>query len=124
MVCAVPEILRIATAVAALAVAGWGLVYVIRNRPPGMSHLVGIAILEVFALALVGTAVARIVDGQRAHEMVTFIGYLAAFLIIPPAGFALARMEPSRSGSVIVMVVGLVEAILVMRLQQVWTGIG
>ncbi len=121
---AVPEILRITTAAVALAVAAWGLYGVWRNRPPQISHLIGIVVLEALAIAMVATAVARMVSGHHAHEMVTFIGYLVAFLIIPPAGLALARMEPTKWGSAIIAAAGLVEAILVVRLQQVWTGIG
>jgi hypothetical protein len=121
---AVPEILRITTAVVGLLIAAWGLYSVWRNRLPQVSHLVGIVILEILAIALVATAVVRLASGDRAHEMVTFIGYLVAFLIIPPAGLALARMEPTKWGSAIIAAAGLVEAILVVRLQQVWTGIG
>ena len=44
-------------------------------------------------------------------------------LVLPPAGFALARMEPTKWGSAIIAVLGIVEAILVVRLQQVWTGV-
>lgn len=121
---AVPEILRVATMVTALVVAAWAGLAAIRDRAPRMSHLIGVAALEILAITLVGTAVVRIVNGQRAHEMVAFVGYLAAFLVIPPAGLTLARMEPSKWGSVIIAAVGLVEAVLVVRLQQVWTGIG
>src|SRR5690348_14746324 len=94
-----------------------------RNRAPGRPLLVGVLVLEVFALALVGTALARLAAGGRAHEMATFIGYIAAFLVVPPIGLLLARAEPTRWGSLIVAVAGLVEAILVVRLQQVWTGV-
>jgi len=121
---AVPESLRIATAAVALAVAAWGLYSMWRDRPPQVSHLIGIAVVEVLAIAMVATAVAQMVSGHRTHEMVTLIGYLAAFLIIPPAGLALAWMEPTKWGSGIIAVAVLVEAILVVRLQQVWTGIG
>lgn len=123
MVCAVPEFLRIATAVVALALAAWGLYCVFRNRPPEMSHVIGVIILEILALILVGWAVVSIANGHKVAQMSTFIGYIAAFLIIPPAGLALARMEPTKSGSAIIAVLGIVEAILVVRLQQVWTGI-
>jgi drug/metabolite transporter (DMT)-like permease len=123
MVSLVPEYLRIATAVVALAVAAWALIAVVRDQPPSSAQLYGLWIIELFALALVGTAIASMVSGHRAPSMVTFIAYLVAFLVVPVAGWALARLEPSKWGSVIVAAVGIVEAILIVRLDQVWTGI-
>lgn len=118
-----PEILRVATAVVALLVGLWGLICLLRNRPPDMSHLIGVVVLEALALALVGTALANLVAGHHISQTATFIGYCGAFVVIPPAGLALARMEPTKWGSVIIAALGFVEAILVVRLQQVWTGI-
>ena len=123
MVCAVPEFLRIATAVVALLLAAWAAYLVIRNRPPRPALFAGVVVLELFAVALVITALVRTADGHKAPDPATFIGYIAAFLVLPPAGFALARMEPTKWGSAIIAVLGIVEAILVVRLQQVWTGV-
>lgn len=123
MVSLVPEILRIATAVVALIVAVAAAVAAVRNRPPSRATLIGLLIVELFALALVGAAAASMASGNRASSMTTFIGYLIAFLIVPSAGWALARLEPTRYGSVIIAVAAVVEAVLVVRLEQVWTGI-
>jgi hypothetical protein len=122
MVCAVPEILRVATAVVALLIAAWALYFVIRDRPPRAAMFVSVLVLEALAIALVVTSLIRLAGGHKAPELATFIGYIAAFLVIPPAGLALARMEPTKWGSAIIAALGLVEAILVVRLQQVWTG--
>ena len=119
-----PEFLRIATAVVGLALAAWAGYAAWRNQGPHRGHLIGAIILEIFALALTATAVVGLSDGHHNHDRATFIGYLIAFVIIPPAGVLLARLEPTRWGSVIITVVGLVEAILVVRLQQVFTGVG
>lgn len=119
-----PEFLRIATAVVGLALAAWAGYAAWRDQPPRRGQLVGTIVLELFALALTVTAVVRLSDGHHNHDLGAFIGYLFAFVIIPPAGLALARLEPTRWGSVIIAVVGLVEAILVVRLQQVFTGVG
>lgn len=119
----VPVFLRTATALVALVVAVWAGYSAVRDRAPSRWQLIGLLVVEAFAAVLVGAAVVSMVAGDRAHEMVTFIGYLVAFLIVPIAGWALARMEPTRWGSVIIAAVGIVEAILVVRLQQVWIGI-
>jgi hypothetical protein len=86
--------------------------------------MIGTGVLGLFAIALAVTALVRIAGGHRPASMVTFIGYVVAFLIIPPAGYLLARLEPTKWGSVIIAVVGLVEAILVVRLGQVFAGTG
>jgi FtsH-binding integral membrane protein len=123
MVFVVPEYLRIATAAVALGIAVWAGFAVARERAPSRSQLGGVLVVEAFAVVLVGSAVMSIASGQRSDEMITFVGYAVAFLAVPLAGWALARMEPTKWGSFIIVAVGIVEAILVVRLQQVWTGI-
>jgi hypothetical protein len=54
--------------------------------------------------------------------MPTFIGYVVASLLVLPIGAALAIMERSRWGSVIVGVASLVIAVVILRLRQVWGG--
>jgi hypothetical protein len=120
----VPVVLRAITVVLALALAAWGLAAAARGRAPGRGQLVGVVVLEVAALVLVAWAAVGLVRGHRVHEQVTLYGYLFAFLLVPPGGGVLARLEPSRWGSVIIGVTGLVEAVLVVRLQQLWSGFG
>ena len=117
-----PEILRIATAVVGLVLAAWAGYIAWRDRAPTRGLFFGTIALEVLAIALVVTAFAGV--GHRGNKSGTFIGYVVAFLIIPPAGFTLAKMEATKWGSVIIAVAGIVEAILVVRLQQVFTGVG
>ena len=121
---AVPLFLRIATAVVALALAASAGYLALRDRPPRRALVVGAGVLELLAIALVVTALFRVADGHRPSSMVTFIAYVVAFVIIPPAGYLLARLEPTKWGSVIISAVGLVEAILVVRLGQVFVGVG
>jgi ammonia channel protein AmtB len=83
-----------------------------------------VVVLEAAALAMVAWAAVGLARGHRVHETITMYGYLVAFLLVPPAGGALARLEPTRWGSLIIGVTGLVEAVLVVRLQQVWSGVG
>ena len=119
----VPLFLRSATAVVALVVALWAGYSAARDRAPSRWQLRSVLVVEAVAVVLAVWAIVSISGGRRAHDMATFIGYLVAFLIVPIAGWALARMEPSRWGSVIIAAVAVVEAILVVRLQQVWVGI-
>jgi hypothetical protein len=123
MVSSVPEFLRIATAVVALAVAAWAGLAVARDRPPTATQLIGLWVIELFAIALVATSIVNAARGHHVPSMATYVGYLVAFLAVPVAGWALARLEPTRWGSVIVTAAAVVEAILVVRLEQVWIGI-
>ena len=101
-----PEFLRIATAVVALALAAWAG-YAAWPRPAAAAAAVsiGVVVLELFATgAGRPRRWSRLADGITRHDLATFIGYLVAFLVIPPAGLPLARLEPTRWGSVIIAV--------------------
>jgi hypothetical protein len=108
------------TIILALAVAGWASVAALRNRPPDRSHLVGLAVLEVVVIALTAAALVAVAGGQRPGEPGAFWGYVATIVCLPPIAAVLARMEPTRWGSVIVLVICLVVPVLVVRLQQTW----
>jgi len=57
---------------------------------------------------------------DRPVETATFVGYLSTVVCIPPIGWLLARLEPTRWGSVILLVTALTVPVLVARLQQLW----
>ncbi|ROT32303.1 hypothetical protein [Micromonospora sp. HM5-17] len=103
-----------------LVLAVWSLVTTIRNRPPDRSHLAGLAVVELALLALAVTALVAWVGGEQPAEAGTFAGYLVTLVCLPPLAGVLARMEPTRWGSVIVTVVCLVIPVVVVRLQQTW----
>lgn len=108
------------TIVASLLVAGWALIATVRRRPPDWAQFIGLIALELIILALTVAALVAIAGGERPASTATFIGYLVTIVFLPPLGAVLARMEPTRWGSVIVMVVCLVVPVLVLRLQQTW----
>lgn len=110
--------------VAALAVALLCLVAAIRNRPPDLSQFAGVALVELVAVVLTVVAVIAMIGGDRPAEIGTFVGYLFTFLALPPVAFALARLEPTRWGSVILTVAMLVMPVLVARLNQIWEATG
>jgi hypothetical protein len=58
-------------------------------------------------------------DGSRPAETETFIGYLITTVCFVPTGWVLARMEPTRWGTLILGVACLVLPVLVLRLQQI-----
>jgi hypothetical protein len=113
-----------AVAVCALLSAGWCGIGAARGRGIGTAQVAGLALVELLVLVHVGYGIAGLARGHRPHEYATFVGYLIAFPLILPLGAVLARLEPTRWGSVIAAVACLVDAVLVLRLHQVWTGVG
>jgi hypothetical protein len=107
-----------------LTLAGWSLLATARNRPPDLLQLVGLAVLEMGLLALVVLALVAWGGGHRPGEPETFLGYVVTLVCLPPLAGVLARMEPTRWGSVIVGVVCLVIPVVIMRLQQTWEIVG
>ena len=111
--------LSVATIVAALALAIWCLARAGLNRAPSRFDLAATAALSVLVAVLVLVALAGLFDGSRPRETGTFIGYLITTIAFAPAGLVLARMEPTRWGSLILGVACLVLPVLVLRLQQI-----
>lgn len=112
--------LATATIILSLLAAGWALFAALRGRPPGASHMIALAVVEVAILALVVAAAVAVAGGERPDEPGTFWGYVLTILCLPPLAAVLARMEPTRWGSAIVTVICLVVPVLVLRLQQTW----
>jgi hypothetical protein len=70
---------------------------------------------------LVGLVVAKIAGGGRpAGGLATLIGYLIATPVIPVAAGFWGLLERSRWGPAVIAVAGLVVAVLIVRLHQIW----
>lgn len=96
-----------------------GITALLRRGP----HRLALAMIAVVEVLLVGQAVVAVVassSGETADEPTLFFAYFVAVVLILPAAWLLARTEPNRSGSLILVVGGLVLAVLVVRLQQLW----
>jgi hypothetical protein len=119
-----PQPLGTAVIVAALALAGWCLVTTVRNRAISSYHWSGLGIVQALVVVETGFGVVHLVRGAHPHEYVTFIGYLIVLFLILPVAMLLARLEPTRWGALIVTVAALVVPVLVVRINQLWTGVG
>lgn len=98
----------------------WALVAAVRDRAPDRLQLIGLALVEVALVVLLVAAAIAVAGGDRPASSVTFLGYVVTVLCLPPLGALLARLEPTRWGSVIVLVVCLTVPVLVLRLHQTW----
>jgi hypothetical protein len=112
--------LAIAIIIGSLLVAAWCFVAARRDRWIDRSHLAGLILVEVAVVAQAVAASVRIAGGERPVQFATFLGYLVTALIMLPLVGVLAFMERTRWGSVIAGSGGVVVAVLVLRLQQVW----
>jgi hypothetical protein len=108
----------VALIVVSLALALWYLILAALNRAPGRGALAGVGALALVTLALVVSHIVDLTGGKGPADPVTLIGYLITTVAIPPAAFQLARMEPTRWGSVILTVACLTMPVLVLRLEQ------
>lgn len=108
--------------VTALLVAGFSGLMAVLDRPPGLAHLIGLAIVELALLAQAAVATGRMFSGQRPATMTTFVGYLLTVVLIPPLAALLGAAERTRWGSAIIAAACLVVPVMVVRLQQVWSG--
>jgi hypothetical protein len=106
--------------VAGLALAGYALLMTALNRRMGLGLLIGLGVLEVLLLVLIGLVVARLVEGGRPASLPTLLGYLIAMPFVPLAAGFWGALERSRWGPAVVAAAGLVAAVLIVRLHEIW----
>jgi hypothetical protein len=104
---------------AGLLLAGWTGWEAYRRRPTTEAQMIGAIVLEVGLLAQTVIGLLRI-HGAGLAEPVTFIAYAVGILIPLPLGFQLARIERTYWGSMIMGATAVVDAVMVLRLLQLW----
>lgn len=94
------------------------------GRPPSGFSLLLLGLTEfLLALQLV-VSITLILLGQQAKiSTLEFFGYLITALFVPPAAAAWAILERSRWSTVVLGVGSLTVAVMVVRMQQIWTGV-
>jgi hypothetical protein len=112
----------ITIAVASLLVALWSFVLVARNREPSKSLLVGLAVVEVLLMAQLVIGVVLLIGGQRPGSIATYLAYLVGCLVILPVGAMWALAERSRSSTAVLGIACLAIPVMVLRLNEVWSG--
>jgi hypothetical protein len=106
--------------VAGLALAAYALLMTALNRRMGIGLLAALGVLEILLLVLVGLIVAKLAGGARPASLATLIGYLIAMPLVPVAAGFWGLLERSRWGSAVVAVAGLIAAVLMVRLHEIW----
>jgi hypothetical protein len=119
------DALALAGIFGSLALAAWALVACARHEAPTRRLFVGLAVVGVVVAVQVVIAAVRLIGGAGPDgetNIVTFVGYMLTTLLLPPAGYVLARMEPTRWGSGLIGAAAIVVPVLLLRMQQVWSG--
>jgi hypothetical protein len=106
--------------VAGLALAGYALLMTALNHRMNVPMLAAVGVLELLMLVQVGIIVAKLAGGGRPAGLATLIGYLFATVLVPVVAAAWGLMERSRWGPAVIAVAGLVAAVLMVRLHQIW----
>ncbi len=111
--------LSLATIVVALVLAVWYLVRCALDRRPSNTDLWAMLGLSALVVVLVVVTVVGLFAGDRPADTTTFVGYLITTVAFAPVGVYLARLEPTRWGTLILGVAALTLPVLVLRLQQI-----
>jgi len=109
--------------IAGLVLAGYALLMTALNRRMGVGLLAALGVLEILLLILIGIIVARLAGGPRPAGLATLIGYLIAMPLVPVAAAFWGLLERSRWGSAVIAIAGLVAAVLMVRLHEIWPAI-
>ncbi len=117
--------LAVAIHVLSLALAAWAFVEFFRHREPTRPLFLGLGAVGVLVLVQVVGLVVGLAGGRGPEDggqVVTLVGYMLTALLLPPAGAVLARMEPTRWGSLLIGSAAVIVPVLILRLGQIWNG--
>jgi hypothetical protein len=99
------------------------LVAGVLSREPVQWHLWVTGVVEVVLVVFAAVAVVALVQGGQIEGSTgVFLAYLAGTLLALPLAVLWVLGEPSRWSTVALGVVCLVVAVLLLRLDQIWTG--
>jgi len=113
-----------AITVVALALAAWAFGLVLANRPLGRPILAGGAVLEALLIGFLIGGIAQLAGSHRHFARAEFVLYLLACVAIPPAAAAWGWGERNRAGTAVLAAAFLIMPVMVIRVQQVWAGVG
>jgi hypothetical protein len=100
------------------------LVYVVLNRATDTFLLGPVAVLFLGCLVQLVTGVVNLARHGDGVSGALFVGYLVGLVLIPPAATIWALGEQSRSGTAVLLVMGLLVPVMLIRLHTIWTAPG
>jgi hypothetical protein len=92
------------------------------GRKPSDLSIGAVALVEVLLLVQLGVAIlAPAMGNEPVGNMLEFYTYLISALILPPAAAFWALVDRSRWSTVILGTAALAIAVMVYRMQEIWT---
>jgi hypothetical protein len=116
--------LVVTVVVVALLTALAGAVAAVRNRPPGRVVLGVAALAELAVLVQSIVALVAIAGGERPPGTATSVAYLLGILVVLPLAAAWALVERTRWSGAVIAVGALAVAVMTVRVDQIWRGVG
>ncbi|MGZ0711238.1 hypothetical protein ACWPKO_23215 (plasmid) [Coraliomargarita sp. W4R53] len=112
-------ILQVAVAVAA---GGFSVIAGLAGRRPSDFSVGALALVELLLIVQVVVAiVAPLTGNPPTGSLLEFWVYLVSAVLLPPAGVFWALLERSRWSTVIMGVAALAVAVMIWRMQAIWT---
>ncbi|GAA4552166.1 hypothetical protein [Pseudonocardia xishanensis] len=112
--------LEIVAYVAAAAVAVYGIVTTLRNRPPDRTHRLAVGAFEAVLVVQAVIAAVRVLGGVTLPEQSTFLIYLLVSVCVMPIALQFATAEPTRWGGTVIAVAAIGTGVAVWRLHGLW----
>ncbi len=107
-----------------LAIGAWLLVLGAVSRPPSGLSVALVASVELVLLVQLAVSIVLVAGGQTAAtDTFEFFGYLIVALLVPLAGFVWAIVDRTRWSTIVLAASALVVWVMLIRMQQLWTGI-
>ncbi|MBW8485627.1 hypothetical protein [Actinomadura parmotrematis] len=116
------NVLATAIIVVALLAAAFSGITALRDRPMGWGDIAGAGAVEALLAVQLAVGSVKLAHGEGPAHPATFVGYLVAILLIPPAGVLWGLLERSRWGPTVIVVAGLAVAVMIVRMNQLWSG--
>ncbi|WP_328605883.1 hypothetical protein OG943_38775 [Amycolatopsis sp. NBC_00345] len=112
----------VVVAVVALLVALWSFVQSLRDRLPDTLLLVALGVVELLLVAQLVVGIVLLASGEKPGSVATYLAYLIGSLVVLPVGAMWALAERSRSSTVVLGIACLAIPVMVLRLNEVWSG--
>jgi hypothetical protein len=101
------------------------VVMIVRDEsPPGDPYFLLLGVLLVVLLVQAVVGLVALAGTEADVDAPTFVAYLLTAVLVVPVGAALALVERSRWGTVVLLVALLTVAAMQVRLDSLWTGAG
>jgi hypothetical protein len=110
--------------VALSALAVYGVVTTVLNRPPDVWTKRAVGVVVALLVVQAAIAAVRVFGGVALPETSTFLIYLVVSVCVLPIATQFATAEPTRWGGAVVAVGAIATAVAVWRLQGLWAAGG